>query len=182
METRSLWRYKGVVKSENVDVLKSSGKKPDILIAEPNVSPVIVETEILPAHSVELDARQRLGECLSPSGRQILSSLAVRLPVRLRDCSGQPLKDEILNASDFDIALYTGESPELFVRWPRNGWVRGNVTDLSMLIQSAAVPPAVVEEAANKLVEGVSGAAAFLEDMAMAHPGAMKKICETYLT
>jgi len=30
METRSLWRCKGATKSENVDVLKSSGKKPDI--------------------------------------------------------------------------------------------------------------------------------------------------------
>ena len=178
METRSLWRYKGVVKSENVGVLKGNGKKPDILITEPNVSPVIVETEILPAHSVESDAKQRLGERLAPSGRRILSSLAVRLPVRLKDFSGQPLKDEILNASDFDTTLYTGESPESFVRWPQNGWVRGNATDLSILIQSAAVPPAVVEEAANKRVEGVSGAAAFLEDMTIAHPGAMKKICE----
>jgi hypothetical protein len=178
METRSLWRYKGVVKSENVDVLKASGKKPDILINEPNVSPVIVETEILPAQTVESDAKQRLGEHLMPSGRWILSSLAVSLPVRLRDFSGQPLKDEILTASDFDIALFTGESSASFVRWPRSGWVRGNVTDLSMLIQSATVPPTVVEEAANKLVEGVSAAAAFLQDMAIAHPGAMNKICE----
>jgi hypothetical protein len=178
METRSLWRYKGVVKSENVDVLKGSGRKPDILITEPNVSPVIVETEILPARSVESDAKQRLGEHLVPSGRRILSSLAVRLPIRLKDFSGQPLKDEILTAFDFDIALFTGESLASFMRWPRNGWVRGNVTDLSMLIQSASVPPTVVEEAANKLVEGVSEAAAFLEGMAIAHPGAMSKICE----
>jgi hypothetical protein len=178
METRSLWRYKGVVKSENVDVLKGSGKKPDILITEPNVSPVIIETEILPAHSIELDAKQRLGEHLAPSGGRILSSLAVRLPIRLKDLSGQPLKDEILTASAFDIALFTGESPASFMRWPRNGWVRGNVTDLSMLIQSASVPPTVVEEAANKLVEGVSEAAAFLKDMAITHPGAMSKICE----
>ena len=117
METRSLWRFKDVVRSENIDVLKSSGKRPDILITEPNVSPVIVETEILPAISVESDAKQRLGEHLSPSGRRILSSLAVRLPVRLRDFSGQPLKDEIINSSDFEIALYTGESPEACTRW-----------------------------------------------------------------
>jgi hypothetical protein len=178
METRSLWRYRGVVKSENVDVLKGSGKKPDILITEPNVSPVIVETEVLPANSVESDAKQRLGERLTLSHGRILSSLATRLPVRLRDFSGQSLKDEILNTSDFEIALYTGESPESFTRWPQNGWVRGNVTDLSMLIQSASVPPAVVEEAANKLVEGVGEAAALLKDMAIAHPGAIKKICE----
>jgi len=178
METRSLWRFKGVVRSENINVLKGSGKRPDILITETNVSPVIVETEILPAIYVESDARQRLGEHLSPSGRRILSSLAIRLPVRLRDFSGQSLKDKILNISDLEMALYTGENPESYVRWPQNGWVLGNVTDLSILIQSAAVPPAVVEEAAKKLVDGVSEAAALLEDMALAHPGAMKKICE----
>ncbi len=175
-ETRSLWRFKGVVRSENVDVLKSSGKRPDILISEPNVSPVIVETEVMPATSVEADATQRLGEQLVLSGRRILSSLAVKLPVRLRGFSGQPLKQEILNASDFEIALYTGENPEACTRWPRNGWVRGNAIDLSILIQSASVPPAVVEEAANKLVDGVSEAAALLADMAIDHPGAIKKI------
>ena len=178
LETRSLWRYKGVVKSENVDVLKASGKKPDILINERNVSPVIVETEVLPAQTVESDAKRRLGEHLVPSGGRILSSLAVRLPVRLRDLSGQPLKEEIRTASDFDVALFTGENPESFVRWPRNGWVKANVTDLSMLVQSATLPPAVVEEAANKLVAGVSEAAAFLEGMTIAHHGAMSKICE----
>ena len=178
IETRSLWRSKGVVKSENVDVLKGSGKKPDILITEPNVSPVIVETEILPANSAELDAKQRLGEHLSPSVRRILSSIAVRLPVRLKDVSGQSLKNEILSAADFDMALYTGETPESFVRWPQSGWMTGTVTDLSMLIQSAAVPPAVVEEAANILVDGVNEAAALLEDMTTTHPGAIKKICE----
>ena len=88
------------------------------------------------------------------------------------------MKDEILNTSDFEMALYTGESPESYERWPRNGWLRGNATDLSILIQSASVPPAVVEEAANKLVDGVSEAAALLNDMSIAHPGALNKICE----
>ena len=83
METRSLWRFKGVVRSENIDVLKSSGKRPDILITEPNVSPVVVETEILPAFSVESDAKQRLGDHLSVSGWRILSSVAVRLPLKI---------------------------------------------------------------------------------------------------
>ena len=66
---------------------------------------------------VESDAKQRLGERLAPSGRRILSSLAVRLPVRLKDFSGQPLKDEILNTSDFDMTLYTGESPDLKIEF-----------------------------------------------------------------
>jgi len=178
METRSLWRFQGVIRSENIDVLKSRGKRPDILITEPNVSPVIVETEVLPAISVELDARSRLGEHLTVSGRRILSSVAVRMPVRLRELAGQPLKYEILKASDFEMALYTGEHPESCTRWPQKGWVYGNATDLSILIQSASVPPAVVEEAANKLVDGVSEAASFLSDMIISHPGAMRRICD----
>jgi hypothetical protein len=113
IETRSLWRSNAVVKSENVDVLKGSGKKPDILINEPNVSPVIVEAEIMPANSVESDAKQRLGERLS-SGRSIMSSIGIKLPGRLKNFSGKPLKDEILNAPDFDMALYSGETQESF--------------------------------------------------------------------
>ena len=178
METRSLWRLKNVVRSENIDVLKRSGKRPDILITESNVSPVVVETEVLPAISVESDARERLGEKLSISGRRILSSVAVRLPSRLRDYAGQPLKDEIINAPDLEMALFTGEDPATCTRWPQTGWVRGNYIDLSILVQSAAVPPAVVEEAASKLVDGVSEAAALLTDMAVNHLGAMQKICE----
>jgi len=177
-ETRSLWRFKGVVRSENIDVLKGGGKRPDIIISEPNVSPVVVETEIMPAPSVEVDATQRHGEQLLPSGRRILSSLAVRLPTRLRYHSGQSLKSEIAEASDFKMALYTGENPETYMRWPQRGWVRGDIIDLSILIQSAFVPPTVVEEAADKLVSGVSEAAALLSDMAIVHPGSIRKICE----
>ncbi len=40
------------------------------------------------------------------------------------------------------------------------------------------MPPAVIGEAANKLVDGVNEAAAFLADMAVEHPGAMSKICQ----
>ena len=124
METRSLWRFQGVIRSENIDVLKSSGKRPDILITEPNVSPVVVETEVLPAISVEADARSRLGEHLQLSGRWILSAVAVRLPARLREFAGQPLQNEILKASDFEMALYTGEHPDACTRWPQKGCVR----------------------------------------------------------
>jgi hypothetical protein len=46
----------------------------------------------------------------NPSGQRILSSLAVGLPARLRDFSGQSSKNEVLNVSDFEAALYTGEA------------------------------------------------------------------------
>jgi len=130
-ETRSLWRIKGVVRSENIEVLKGSGKRPDILVTELSVSPVVIETEVMPAMSVETDAVQRLGEHLLPSGRCLLSSLAVRMPLRLRGYSGSSLKQDLASASDFEMALYTGENPETYSRWPRTGWLRGSAVDLT---------------------------------------------------
>ena len=176
--TRSLWRIKGIVRSENLGCIKGSAEQPDILVVEPSVSPVVVETEIMPARSLEKDALQRLGAQLLPSGRRILSSLAVRLPARLRSHSSAALKLELSSASDFEMALYTGENSLLYQRWPTAGWLRGNVVDMSVLIQSASIPPAVIELAADSLVSGVSEAAALLSDMAITHPAAIKKICE----
>jgi hypothetical protein len=177
-ETRSLWRIKGIVRSENLGCIKGTAEQPDILVVEPSVSPVVVETEIMPARSLEKDALQRLGEQLLPSGRRILSSLAVRLPARLRSHSSAALKLELSSASDFEMALYTGENSRGYQRWPTSGWLRGNVVDMSVLIQSASIPPAVIELAADSLVSGVSEAAALLSDMAITHPAAIKKICE----
>jgi hypothetical protein len=177
-ETRSLWRVKGIVKSENIDVLKSSGKRPDILVNEPNVSPVIIETEIMPAVSVEKDAIERLGQQLYPSGKTILSVVAIRLSARLRELSGQELKRTITDSSDFEMALYSGESDVNYLRFPAKGWLRGNTTALSLLVQSASLPQPIIDAAANKLVGGVVEAAAILSEMAMTHPGAIQKICE----
>ena len=177
-ETRRAWQQINVVRSENIDILKSSGKRPDILINEPNVSPVIVETEIIPAISVETDAIQRLGQQLSPSGKKILSAVAIRLPAKLRDFSGASLKKAVSAISNFEMALYSGESQEVYLRFPSSGWLEGNITDLSLLIQSASLPQTIIDEAANKLVSGVSEAAAILNEMAATHPGAIRKICE----
>jgi len=177
-ETRSLWRIKGIVRSENIGCIKGSAKQPDILVVEPSVSPVVIETEVMPARSLEKDALERLGEQLLPSGRRILSSLAVRLPVRLRSHSSAALKRELSSASDFEMALYTGENSRTYLRWPKAGWLHGNIVDMSVLIQSASVPPAMIEQAADSLVSGVSEAAALLSDMASTHPASIKKICE----
>ena len=45
-------------------MLRASSKRPDILVLESNVSPVCIETEILPAVTVEQEAVSRLGEIL----------------------------------------------------------------------------------------------------------------------
>jgi len=177
-ETRSAWRETNVVSSENTGMLKGSSRRPDILATEANVSPVVIETEILPATTVESEAVSRLGERLRATGRQILSSVALRLPIRLRTMHGQQLEHELRSANDLEMALYTGSSPSEASRLPHSGWILGNVADLSVLTQSASVPPALVDQATNQLESGVIEAAGLLEEMAGTHSGAIQKIGE----
>ena len=177
-ETRYVWSTSEVVSSENTGMLKGNSRRPDILVLEANVSPVVIETEILPAVTVEAEAVSRLGEQVRNTGRTILSSLAVRLPVRLRTKTDNSLKTELVTANDLEIAIYTGSTPAKAVRWPHSGWIHGSIADLSILTQSASVPPDVIEQAADQLVNGVSDAAGLLEDMAKTNPGAIHKISQ----
>lgn len=177
-ETRRAWRATDVVSSENTGMLVGSNKRPDILVLEPSVSPVAIETEVAPAVTVESDTIARLGETVRLNGRLILSSISVRLPVRLTKRSGPSLQKELAAASDLEMALYTGSNPGTCSRWPQSGWLTGGIADLSVLAQSASVPPDIIEQAANQLVEGVAEAAGLICEVAQDHPGAMQEICK----
>lgn len=161
-ETRRAWRDSNVVTSENTGMLKGSNARPDILVIEPNVSPVVIETEVLPATTVETEAVSRLGEHIRATGRKILSSIALRLPVRLREKQGTPLQHELAAANDIEMVLYTGSNPSTYSRWPRSGWLVGNVSDLSILTQSASLPPDIITEAVDQLVSGVEETAGLM--------------------
>ncbi|MEO7027840.1 MAG: hypothetical protein ABI147_00360 [Acidobacteriaceae bacterium] len=96
----------------------------------------------------------------------------------MREHHGEALRLSLDSADDLEFALYTGSSPTESSRYPKKGWIPGNVRDLSVLIQAASVPPQVIEDAANHLVEGVSEAAAILQELNLSNPGAIKKIAE----
>ncbi|MCF7810882.1 SAM-dependent methyltransferase [bacterium] len=174
-KTRHAWRGNKIVRSENTRTIKGSNETPDILVTEFYVSPVIIETEVLPATTVEKDAISRLGKHLR-SNRKVLSSIAVRLPNRLRSLQGLALQNELEKVNDFEMALFTGSSPEIHTRWPRSGWIQGSVNDLSILVQYASIPPEVIDEAADQLIEGVTVIANQLDEIAINHPGSIKRI------
>jgi len=179
--TRRAWRDSDIVSSENTGQIKGSTARPDILVVEPNVSPVVIETEVVPAVTVESEAVDRLGKQLKKTGRTILSSIAVRLPIRLREKSGKALQKDLASAADLEMALYTGSSPAAASRFPHSGWMIGTVADLSILTQAASVPPDVIDAAATELVNGVSEAAGLLGEMASKNEGAIHKISEQLL-
>jgi hypothetical protein len=164
--TRRAWRDSDIVSSENTQQIKGSAARPDILVLERSVSPVVIETEVLPAVTVEAEAVARLGAKLKQTGRTILSSVAVRLPLRLRDKSGKALQTDLLGSADLEMCLYTGSDPGKQTRWPKSGWIVGTIADLSILTRSATVPPDVIDAAVTELVNGVSEVAGRLTEIA----------------
>jgi hypothetical protein len=176
--TRRAWRDSDIVNSENTGQIKGSTARPDILVLEPNVSPVVIETEVLPAVTVQADAVARLGAKLKKTGRTIVSSIAVRLPLRLRDKSGKALQKDLVSSTDLEMALYTGSSPDKETRWPKSGWIVGTVAELSILTQSATVPPEIIDAAATELVNGVTEVSGRLTEIAKENSEAIEKIAK----
>lgn len=107
-----------------------------------------------------------------------MSAIALRSKLKMRKISGAELAAEIATTDDFEYALYTGESPISAVRWPQEGWITGSIRDLSILAQAAAVPPAVVEKAADQLMTGVQQAAGQLAGIETKNPGALTRIAQ----
>lgn len=178
-DTRTIWQISGVISSENTGMLKGTAGRPDIVVQEPNVCPVTIETEVLPAPTVEQEAKSRLGCAVASTGQPILATIAVRLPSRLRLLSGGDLHRELCTASDLECVLFTGMSPASVDRWPSTGWLEGSVRDISLLAQTAAAPPAVIEDAVSHLVSGVSEAAGILDHIAVSHESSLRRIAET---
>jgi hypothetical protein len=176
-EQRRAWRRPKTLRSENTQVFREAGLQPDILITESGTSPVVVETEVVPAISVEHDARSRLGQVLRENGKPILSSVAVKLPVGLRDHEGLMLADALKNsATKLEYVCFIGRSSTEAVRWPKSGWISGTVADLCLVCQSMTIPPPVVEAAADRLVQGVKDAGFLLSDAAREYQGALDTI------
>jgi len=86
------WRTHDHVSSENTHGLaKKKALRPDILIIEPGVPTVCIETEYSPGLSVEADAASRIGEIAVKSGTVINTCLAVRIPARFKTTTAPKL-------------------------------------------------------------------------------------------
>ena len=176
-KTRYAWRGETVVRSETTQLLaESGGLRPDIVIEERLTAAVVIETEILPAQTVEDETLSRLGKELSKLGRIIQSTIAVRLPQRLTQASGRKLRNEIAKARDLEFALYSGESRDKFSRYPNAGWLSGGIHDLSILAQSATMPPEFIDQAANYFEMGINQAAEHLKAIVEKNPVAVQNI------
>ena len=138
------------------------GKQPDIVIAVPNSSPVIIETEFLPAVTVEQDARARLYKSLASTGQSVEHTLAVRIPAELRTIPQETIKSRIETVT-FDYCIFSLNSNLTPVRWPITGWLKGDINDLATCIESVTISESLLATSTDELERGVDQAANILQ-------------------
>ena len=161
------WNDK-TVHAERTNVIEGSvpgtetGKKPDILIASPRRQPVIVETEFAPAHTVDQDAKARLGKKLHTTGEDIEGVLSVVLPESLK--TGDL---ETVESSRFRYATHYLDSNGESIRWPpEQEWLEGGVDDLSDAIEYLSLSERQLAIGAVALEQVVRNAAGLLSEHA----------------
>ena len=164
------WEAGRAVTAEATGVLLDDpAAQPDILILHPGGTPVIIETEVSPARTVEEEARRRLGKYLEATDEVIENTVAVRMPPGLRD-SGRNLADGISDA-EFEYCLfgYFGgelrpDEPDEIVRFPASGWLRGGIDALAGFVEMTTLSERLVITGTLALERGVAAAARLLRE------------------
>ena len=158
---------RATVAGENTgSVVENPALQLDVLITAPGRSPVSIETEFMPARTVEDDALSRLGKTATRDAKTVEAAIALRYPEHLRN-------DDVdisagLLESRFTYAVFTQEGPAnnlRAVRFPESGWLEGDVGDLAILARLVSVPEHAVDQAATSLEAGINMAASVLAEL-----------------
>ncbi len=160
---RPMFARATVAGEDTGSVRENAALQLDVLITALGRSPVSIETEFMPARTVEEDALSRLGKTARRDAKTIEATIAVRYPARLSD-DDVDIRAGLLE-SRFSYAVFTQEGPVnnlRTVRFPESGWLEGDVGDLADLARLLSVPQRAVDQAAEKLEEGINAAATVL--------------------
>lgn len=144
------WRDHILIEKTKV-LEESSGKHPDILVVHDSIPPVAIETSVKKGDA-DMDAKARLGMHYRGNCREIQTAIAVEL-------SNHDVNTSRLNARR--ILRYALHQPGY--RFPKSGFMRGNVHNLIRLIATMAVSKENMEKTATLVAHKITAAANILE-------------------
>ncbi len=149
---------------EQTHVLQgSAGKQPDFILSLQGTSPVALESEFMPAASVEDDAISRIGKRLASDGRMIENVIALRIPNELRTIEQSRIEDAIRQVS-FTYCILSETKDGDMQRWPETGWLKGNIDNLANCLESVSLSESLISRTTAILEEGVTQAANILKE------------------
>ena len=155
--------------------------RPDILVTAQDRSPVVIEAEYMPAHSVEGEARSRLGLAVTGHSRPIEAVVALRYPEEVGDADdlSVALRNSRLSYCVLTVEKYSGtpiQEIQNVARFPESGWLEGSVEDLADIIRLVSVPQLAVDRAADALERGIERAAVMLDELDQSQSGVTASI------
>ena len=169
---RVLWTkhpsWRETLAAEQHGAVKGGGM-PDLIVRNPLGAPVVLETEYLPARTVEQDAVARLGRELTDTGYAVEQCIALRAPNLLQQ-TPQALLDAAAAGASYEYCLFSRTDETGHVRWPRRGWLTGGVDDLANLIENASISERVVVQSLDILQAGIQEAAVRLRNATVNRP------------
>ena len=141
------------------------GRRPDIIVRLPE-GPVILETELEPALTVEADALSRLG--MEIDGQRIQNVFAVTVPGRLRSMSQQHLYERMAGAT------------LAWQEWRIDGTcgpkLSGSAAELGNAVARTTPPVGNLDEAVDALDEGARRAGSRL----YSSPGTLGRVSKIF--
>ncbi len=161
------------VRSENTQAISGHpGLRPDILITAPGSAPVVIEAEYMPAHTVEPEAKDRLGLEVAANGSIIEAAIALRYPEDIAEADDLAAA---LSPARLSYCVFTEGRTET-ERFPESGWLEGTVEDLADMVRLVSVPQRAVNQASAILEGGIEWAAKLLDEVNETRPGITEAI------
>ena len=155
------WAENSAIVSQATGVLAGlRGKQPDILVRVPGAAPLVIEAEFHPARALEDEALGRVGAETSHPFMPIETVVALRYPRRLRDVPEARLLEELVACVDLAWCVWREGADN--VRFPSEGWITGSLADLAGTVETLAVSPRRIDEAADRLQHAVEEGASMI--------------------
>ena len=156
------------VAEENDGTLVGSQKRPDILITRPSPEPPFVIENEYNVANVASDCLEKLGQTLKPDlgGETIHTVIGIYSPQELHDAAnGDEAEAMLRNGTILKYVAYTGTIDD-YTRFPKAGFIEGNVRNLVEFVRPAAEPADLIRQAADTLADGAAIAAHNIVDAA----------------
>ena len=166
-DRRRAWKehYDYINAERQGSVVHNQRLRPDILVAPPDIYPVIIEVEF--GRPAVNDARAKLGKQVLGTLYPVRSTIAVGAPEEIRRWTDERLRTQLSVAGGIDLefavlsANIRSYEPEVPIQegdveiWPETGAVNGTVEDLADLCEYASAPRSVVETTADDVANQI---------------------------
>ena len=117
---------------------------------------MIIETEFMPANTLEADVMERV-DAETTTAQRVGGVVGVRVPDRFRRLDDGPqIRSELRISDDLEYAVW---SPS---RFPARGWITGGLVDIARAAEAVSVPRTAVGECVNDMDDAVTGIANIL--------------------